>query len=95
MRLKVIQSQMSSSWMVVREEYGEIREAPNGVKFSYEPLPLCRVPQGYGRINEEAKGLAETIARLLDESMDEERAAGAPPITSEELDLVSGDEIPF
>lgn len=66
MKLKVVESKMSSSFLVVQDCYGEERTALNGVKYSYEPLPLCRVPDGYGRTREEARVLAERIARLLE-----------------------------
>lgn len=93
MKLKVVESKMSSSLLVVQDCYGEERIAPNGVKYSYEPLPLCRVPNGYGRTKDEARMLAERIATLLEEDykrLEEdveiiERIATAPLLSEETM----------
>ncbi len=65
MKLKVIESSLRTTYSVVRAEYGEKRSGQYG-EYSYEPIPLCRVPVGYGRTSEEALSLAEKIARLLE-----------------------------
>jgi hypothetical protein len=50
--------------LVVADDYGETMEV-EGVVYKYEPLPICRVPIGWGRTEAEAKELAVRIAEAL------------------------------
>lgn len=64
-QLKVVQSSMYGTWMVVQSCYGEERTFPDGQKYTYEPIPLARIPDGFGRSPSEAEILALHIAALL------------------------------
>lgn len=59
--MKVVQGQQSNSFEVVLDSHGTT--LPGGA--TYAPLPLCRVPIGYGRDERAAEALANQICALL------------------------------
>ena len=71
---RVIESENSIGWRIVQDDYGEHRTDQNGRAYVYMPLPICRVPVGYGRTSEEARALADQICELLNAN-----PAASPP----------------
>lgn len=62
--MKVVKSTLSNSFNVVPDAFGEIRER-NGRKYSYEPIPICRVPVGHNRTEAQAEKLAMWLCQCI------------------------------
>lgn len=67
--MKVILSDTSASWLVVDESYGS-KWIKSGVEFTFMPLPLAKIPIGYGRTSDQAKALAELVCDQLTDSLE-------------------------
>lgn len=62
---RITQDQMSNQMLIVSQEYGEIRRSPEGNEYVYLPLPIARIPIGYGRDAAQAEIAAVLIVQAL------------------------------
>jgi hypothetical protein len=67
--MKVILSDTSTSWLVVDDSYGS-KGIKDGMEYTFRPLPLAKIPIGFGRMSEQAKELAELICDLLNDRLE-------------------------
>jgi hypothetical protein len=76
--MKVIKNDMSTGYSIVVDAYGENRATQQGLVHTYvvyAPLPIARIPSGYGRTDQEAKELADKICQLLNANQTPEMIA--------------------
>jgi len=62
--MKVIKSTTSIAYDVVPENHGT-KFTRDGREWTFEPLPIVKVPIGYGRSDEQARALADEICTVL------------------------------
>lgn len=72
----VVKSAMSNSYEVVVDNYGK-RFGTGDDAFTFYPLPIARVPVGFGRTDDQAKTLAHWIADAIESRLPDEAGGEA------------------
>lgn len=64
--MRVIPASMSNSYEIVVDNSGKKYKDSRG-EWSFEPLPVCRIPVGYGRTDDQAVALSDFIISAIDQ----------------------------